>query len=154
LKSIPDEVLVVARNAVGETWMHAADRDVLASEFEQALQTWVERTRFSGEFTTPPSLADLMVELAAPRVGDRVYDPCFGTGGLLVRAARRIVHEGMSLSAQELDQLRSRSIFGIDTQPHLALIATARLVLAGMSFPKLETGDSLERNGVGDHGNE
>ena len=154
LKAIPEEVLVAARTSVAETWTNTAGRDLLASEFEQILRSWVEQTRFSGEFATPPALADLMVELAAPRVGDRVYDPCFGTGGLLVRAARRIVHDGMSLSSQDWNQLQSQSIFGIDIQPHLSLIATARLVLAGMSFPKLEAGNSLERNGIGDHGNE
>jgi len=151
---IDESVLTTARGVVADLWTHAGGRDVLAKVFEQALRTWIEQTRFSGEFTTPAALADLMVELAAPRVGDRVYDPCFGTGGLLVRAARRIVHEGMSLSAEDWARLSSWSIFGVDINPHLALIATARLVLAGMSFPKLEIGNSLERNGIGDHGNE
>src|SRR5437867_452016 len=89
LDRIPGEIAVSARDLVAQTWTHAAIRDVLASEFEETLRTWVEQTRFSGEFATPPALADLMVELVAPRVGARVYDPCFGTGGLLVRAARR-----------------------------------------------------------------
>lgn len=40
--------------------------------------------RDSGEFTTPQPIADLMLELADPKPGDHIYDPCFGMGGLLV----------------------------------------------------------------------
>ncbi|WP_055548658.1 type I restriction-modification system subunit M [Streptomyces sp. NBRC 110028] len=40
-----------------------------------------------GEFHTPSSVATLLVETLRPRQG-RVYDPCCGTGGLLVQAAK------------------------------------------------------------------
>jgi hypothetical protein len=153
LSRAPD-VLTATRNLVDATWADASGRDVLASEFEAMLQRWLEQTRYSGEFATPSALADFMVELAAPRAGDRVYDPCFGLGGLLVGAARRIVREGMTLSPRDWNPQRSQSFFGIELRPEIALIAAARLALAGMPFARLEIGNSLERNGVGDQGNE
>ena len=39
-----------------------------------------------GEFLTPRSVAALMARLADPRPGDRVLDPCCGTGELLLAA--------------------------------------------------------------------
>lgn len=152
--NVSNEILVAGRDLVAEVWTDYAGRDRLATELEDSLQLMIDRTRYSGEFATPPSIADLVVDLAAPRAGERVYDPCFGAGGLLVRAARRIVREGMTLSSQDWGQLQSNSIFGVEIQPHLSLIAAARVILAGISFPKLETGDALERNGIGEHGNE
>lgn len=152
--NVSNEILVAGRDLVAEVWTDYAGRDRLATELEDSLQLMIDRTRYSGEFATPPSIADLVVDLAAPRAGERVYDPCFGAGGLLVRAARRIVREGMTLSSQDWGQLQFNSIFGVEIQPHLSLIAAARVILAGISFPKLETGDALERNGIGEHGNE
>lgn len=40
-----------------------------------------------GEFHTPRSVTELVAGLAAPQPGDRILDPCCGSGGLLVAAA-------------------------------------------------------------------
>ena len=45
----------------------------------------------ASEFYTPDSLIDLLVKTAAPSEG-RIYDPCCGTGGLLIRACE---HSGI-----------------------------------------------------------
>ncbi|MFE4334440.1 N-6 DNA methylase [Streptomyces sp. NPDC056831] len=53
-----------------------------------------------GEFFTPRPLVQLMAELARPRPGERVYDPCVGTGGTLLAArthAREHAGEGAQL---------------------------------------------------------
>lgn len=41
-----------------------------------------------GEFYTPRGVADLLVDLAGPRAGDRIMDPACGTGSVLAAAAR------------------------------------------------------------------
>lgn len=46
-----------------------------------------------GEFYTPRSVARLLVEMLQPQQG-RVYDPCCGSGGLLVQAARFVQVRG------------------------------------------------------------
>ncbi|MFF4542260.1 N-6 DNA methylase [Streptomyces aureus] len=53
-----------------------------------------------GDFVTPRPLVQLMAELARPRPGERVYDPCVGTGGTLLAArthAREHAGEGARL---------------------------------------------------------
>ena len=52
----------------------------------QALQFLIEDTRDAIQFATTWVLADLMVALLDPKPGARIYDPCFGVGGLLARA--------------------------------------------------------------------
>ncbi|NEC01344.1 N-6 DNA methylase [Streptomyces anulatus] len=49
--------------------------------------------RKGGEFHTPRSVARLLVEALQPQQG-RVYDPCCGSGGMLVQAARFAAEHG------------------------------------------------------------
>ncbi|MFD7393527.1 N-6 DNA methylase [Streptomyces virginiae] len=46
-----------------------------------------------GEFHTPKSVVRLLVETLQPERG-RVYDPCCGSGGMLIQAARFVVERG------------------------------------------------------------
>lgn len=50
--------------------------------------------RKGGEFITPRGVVRLMTELADPQPGMRIYDPCVGTGGLLVSAAKYVEEHG------------------------------------------------------------
>ena len=140
------EILVAARDAAGE---HRLDepqgRKQLAREFEEHVGAWLRTAKHIGEYATPSGVADLMIDLADPQVGERIYDPCFGIGGLLMRAARRIVEQAVTLPPQGWQSLHDSSIFGVERFPALHLIATARIILAGISSPGLEVGDALER---------
>ncbi|MER5962792.1 N-6 DNA methylase [Streptomyces sp. NPDC002057] len=49
--------------------------------------------RKGGDFHTPRSVARLLVEALQPQQG-RVYDPCCGSGGMLVQAARFAAERG------------------------------------------------------------
>ncbi len=111
---------------------------------EILLDTSIEQTK-SAEFFTPKPVVELMVELANPKPDERIYDPCFGTGGLLVESARRIKAAAKTLPAGEWDRLRSQSIFGVDINPLVHTIALTRIILAGIPEPNLELADSLER---------
>ena len=67
------------------------ERALAARLFDDALRAvMATQGRLIGEFVTPRHVADLMLELADPEPGHRVYDPCFGFGELLVGAARRL----------------------------------------------------------------
>ncbi|MEW5656458.1 N-6 DNA methylase [Streptomyces cinereoruber] len=50
--------------------------------------------RKGGEFYTPRSVARVMVELLDPKDGMRVYDPCVGSGGMLVQAKEYVEERG------------------------------------------------------------
>ena len=67
-----------------------AGRRLAADVYEEAVRFMVHRHGESvGQFVTPAPVVDLMVALANPAPGEKVYDPCFGFGGLLVEALRR-----------------------------------------------------------------
>ena len=122
----------------------AAGRVQVEHVFDSLLQQASQRIK-GFEVYTPQPVVDLMVDLASPQPGERIYDPCFGTGGLLVTAARRINSAATKCAAGEWERLRSQSIFGVESNVRAYAIATARIVLAGITQPGLELGDALER---------
>lgn len=44
-----------------------------------------------GEYLTPKHIRQLMVQLVNPKKGDRIFDPAFGMGGLLIDAVQHII---------------------------------------------------------------
>ena len=130
----------------GLTFETAEGRDAAASAFDAILARVVEGLgNFGGEFTTPRPVADLMVELVDPKPGDRVYDPCFGVGGLLVEAARRLRKAVASESPLRWGEVRNNGIFGVEINAASYAIGLCRVVLAGIDKPGLELGDALGR---------
>lgn len=118
-----------------------------ASRILDDIVRWaVEDQRSSGEHITPQGVVDLMVELADPQPGNRIYDPCFGSAGILVACARRLREKAKRLPLSAWNDLRTNSFFGVEINPVWYVIGMTRLVLAGIPQPGLELGDALERS--------
>ena len=93
----------------------------------------------------PQAAADLIVEVARPQPGERIYDPCFGSGNLLVTAIRRLREESRYLPTRQWEGLHSDTIFGVDHYPDYWFVGMVRITLAGIDQPALELGDVLSR---------
>ena len=121
-------------------------RAFAARLFDDDLQTFmVTQGRLVGEFTTPRHVADLMLELADPEPGHRVYDPCFGFGELLVGATRRLRAAARGVSPRDWADVRHAGIFGVEINPLSYAVGLCRTLLAGIDGPRLELADTLER---------
>jgi type I restriction enzyme M protein len=99
--------------------------------------------KYRGQFVTPPVVARVIATLASPSVGQRVYDPCFGSAGLLT-AALDYVHEHTADRVARTGQLLL-DVAGVEINPDAFTIGLTRLALAGIADPQLEVGNSLER---------
>lgn len=95
-------------------------------------------------FTTPEPLAELMVELLDPKPGELIYDPCFGTGGLLATAVRRVCTDLDGMAGATGLEGPQAAAFGVEINPHAYAVGAAQAVLAGASDPELELRDALE----------
>ena len=116
--------------------------DTLAAFFDRATET---SPKLGGEFTTPRPVIEVMVDLLAPSPGERIYDPCFGTGGLLAAAACRLQEKAKQMPPKVWTEVQHRSVFGLEINPFAYSIGLARVVLAGIDQPGLELGNVLER---------
>jgi type I restriction enzyme M protein len=85
--------------------------DVMGDAYEYLIKNFADATKNkAGEFYTPRSIVNLMVDIVAPEEGETVYDPACGTGGMLLAAVERIRKRGGD----------PRTFFGklSGTQPH------------------------------------
>ena len=119
----------------------AADRRRLLEEFDRILASLGDRE--SGQFRTPPAMCDLLVALADPTAGERLYDPCFGFGGILTAACESVRER--TLRGSSLMASLPLQISGVELNPDAYTIGIARSILAGAEHPQLELGNSLER---------
>lgn len=95
-----------------------------------------------GEFITPQPIVDIMVALADPKHGERIYDPCFGMGGLLVTSIRYMMNRADLVPPKTA---LNNSIFGIEINSVPYVIGFTRLLLEGIDCPRLELGNTLDR---------
>ena len=64
--------------------------DILGRAYEYLLRKFAEGSgQSAGEFYTPGEVAILMALIVEPEQGEEVYDPCLGSGGLLIKCFLR-----------------------------------------------------------------
>jgi type I restriction enzyme M protein len=121
------------------------DRRALRDVLDFVLQNTYDK--FAGQFFTPSQVATLMVGLAKPRSGESVYDPCFGSAGLLTAALENVQHRNQHQlgGATYAPGKQSLHLAGVEINHDAYIIGMTRLVLSGVNDPQIELGNSLER---------
>jgi type I restriction enzyme M protein len=68
---------------------------LLGAAYEYLIRDFADSAgKKGGEFYTPRSVVRLMVRLADPREGISVYDPCSGSGGVLILSKEYVEENG------------------------------------------------------------
>jgi type I restriction enzyme M protein len=66
--------------------------DILGRAYEYLLRKFAEgQGQSAGEFYTPREIAVVMARILDPQPGQTVYDPCCGSGGLLIKCHLRLL---------------------------------------------------------------
>ena len=111
-------VAILSQQRIG---LHDVEPDLFGRAYEYLLRKFSEGSGSSaGEFFTPPEVARLMARILDPEAGQTVYDPCCGSGGLLIKAHLRLVENhgvkknGVRRLPPEVAPLR---LFGQDIGP-------------------------------------
>ena len=69
--------------------------DLLGAAYEYLIRDFADSAgKKGGEFYTPRPVVQLMVRLVDPRQGMAVYDPCSGSGGMLIYARNHVADNG------------------------------------------------------------
>ncbi|WP_377269822.1 N-6 DNA methylase [Peterkaempfera sp. SMS 1(5)a] len=110
--------------------------DMLGAAYEYLLGRFADSAGQSGgEFYTPRSVVRMLVRLLDPQPMESIYDPCMGSGGMLI-AAREYVEE----HGGNPDEL---GINGQDRNPASWSMASMNMVLHGIRKFDLQHGDTL-----------
>ncbi len=95
----------------------------------------------SGQFFTPRSVTDFLVQAMNPKAGELVIDPACGAGGFLTSTTRHFLDAGVTPA--KVASLAERTIFGIDKDSYLTKLARIHLSLLTGGHPNIEFGDSI-----------
>ena len=123
------------------------DVHVLSEIYEDLLKkVAADSAGYAGEFYSQRHLVRAMVQVVRPRIGERVYDPCFGTAGFLGEAAEYI-RASASLSGAQHDRLQDETFYGVELKPLTYLLGAMNMILHGIEGANLELANTLELHG-------
>ncbi|AZF28700.1 class I SAM-dependent DNA methyltransferase [Pseudomonas sp. R2-60-08W] len=136
---IPDQKLRQLITHFGEVRLRNSDfefPDLLGAAYEYLIAEFADSAgKKGGEFYTPRSVVRLMVHLLKPTLAHDVYDPCCGSGGMLIAAKEYIDEHG--------EDGRKANLFGQEFNGTVWSIAQMNMLLHGISNAWLENEDTL-----------
>ncbi|MGA2499631.1 MAG: class I SAM-dependent DNA methyltransferase [Tepidisphaeraceae bacterium] len=130
-------------NKINDIHFNSTDEiHTLGHLYESMLKEMRDAAGDSGEFYTPRAVVRFMVEVVNPRLGEVLLDPACGTGGFLVETYSHL--EKQCKTVQDRQKLQSSSILGGEAKSLPYLLAQMNLLLHGLEFPRISTGNSLD----------
>jgi type I restriction enzyme M protein len=110
--------------------------DILGAAYEYLIAEFADSAgKKGGEFYTPRAVVRMMIRLVDPKIGMRVYDPCCGSGGMLIYSQEYVEEHGGNKG--------DLSLFGQEFNGGTWAIAKMNMVLHGVNNAKLENDDTL-----------
>lgn len=78
--------------------------DIIGDAYEYMIAMFAsDAGKKGGEFFTPSQVSELVASLVKPRENDRIYDPTCGSGGLLLKAYKKVPSGKVAIYGQELN---------------------------------------------------
>ncbi len=110
--------------------------DLLGAAYEYLIAEFADSAgKKGGEFYTPRSVVRMMVRLLKPELKHDIYDPCCGSGGMLIAAKEYIDEHG--------EDGRKANLFGQEFNGTVWSIAKMNMLLHGISTADLQNEDTL-----------
>lgn len=110
--------------------------DLLGAAYEYLIGEFADSAgKKGGEFYTPRSVVRMMVRLIKPELQHDIYDPCCGSGGMLIAAKEYIDEHG--------EDGRKANLFGQEFNGTVWSIAKMNMLLHGISTANLQNEDTL-----------
>lgn len=110
--------------------------DLLGAAYEFLIGDFADSAgKKGGEFYTPRSVVRMMVRLIKPELKHHIYDPCCGSGGMLIAAKEYIDEQGQ--------EGRKSNLYGQETNGTVWSIAKMNMLLHGISTADLHNDDTL-----------
>ena len=114
--------------------------DELGNGYEFLIKKFADDSGHTAqEFYTNRTVVHLMVQMLAPKPGERIYDPTCGTGGMLISALAEVKRKG--------GEHRTLKLYGQERNHMTASIARMNLVLHGVEDSEILRGDTLASPG-------
>lgn len=112
--------------------------DILGDAYEHIIMKFAPQKAKEGEIYTPREVIKLMIEILDPKPGHKVYDPCCGSGGMLIGSYTHVKEKYGE------DEARKIFLYGQERNPELYAIGQMNLIVHGIKSGNLASGDTLD----------
>jgi type I restriction enzyme M protein len=110
--------------------------DLLGAAYEYLIAQFADSAgKKGGEFYTPRDVVELMVRILKPQTGMRIYDPCVGSGGMLITSRRYVEEHG--------GNARNLRLYGQDNNGGVWAICKMNMILHGITDADIQNEDTL-----------
>ena len=138
------------------------EADIIGKSYEYLIRKFAEGSgQSAGEFYTPPEVGTIMSRVLAPEPGMTVYDPCCGSGGLLVkletameekrRADIPVRHSKANGGLENPPSFAPLKLFGQEYVPETWAMANMNMIIHDMEG-QIEIGDTFKNPKFRDKG--
>lgn len=139
---VSDEKLKILLNILNKYRLGLKDvePDILGRVYEYLLGKFAEGSgKSAGEFYTPREIAILIANIVNPKEGEEIYDPCLGTGGLLIKSYLRFKEK-----YGESTKVKPLSFFGQEVLHNTYAMAKMNVFIHRMEA-NIALGDTMNR---------
>jgi type I restriction enzyme M protein len=113
------------------------EADIIGKSYEYLIRKFAEGSgQSAGEFYTPPEAGEIISKVLQPEPGMEIYDPCCGSGGLLVKC--EVAMEGKA--GQGVAPLK---LYGQEYVPETWAMANMNMIIHDLEG-EIEIGDTFK----------
>jgi type I restriction enzyme M protein len=121
------------------------EKHELSHLYEAKIKNMGNAGRNGGEYYTPRPLIRAMVQVTAPKIGERIYDGAVGSAGFLCEAFEYLSAKP-NLSTSDLKTLQTRTFYGKEKKSLAYVIAIMNMILHGIEAPNIVHTNTLAEN--------
>ena len=115
--------------------------DIIGRSYEYLIRKFAEGSgQSAGEFYTPAEVGIIMAKIMDPEPGMEIYDPCCGSGGLLIKC-ELVMEDKMKLKSKT--KYAPLQLFGQEFTPATWAMSKMNMVIHDMEG-RIEIGDTLK----------
>lgn len=112
--------------------------DVLGDAYEWICRYFAPEKAKEGEVYTPSEVIELIVKALDIKPNSSVYDPCCGSGGMLIGAFKHVKSKHGS------EEVKKLFLYGQERNPKTYSLAVMNLSIHGIADPMIAQGDTLD----------
>jgi type I restriction enzyme M protein len=138
------------REVIGEIdtlrFRSQAEKHELSHLYEAKIKNMGNAGRNGGEYYTPRPLIRAMVQVVAPKLGERIYDGAVGSAGFLCEAYDYLLKQYPKRTTAQDRTLQERTFYGKEKKSLAYVIAIMNMILHGIEAPNIIHTNTLTEN--------
>jgi len=121
------------------------EKHELSHLYEAKIKNMGNAGRNGGEYYTPRPLIRAIIEVVAPKIGEKIYDGACGSAGFLCESFVYLTAKG-KLTTKDATTLQTKTFYGKEKKSLAYVIAIMNMILHGIEAPNIIHTNTLSEN--------